>query len=142
MGKKLPSGSPIWSARFEVVERTVITGSQATSMLEAKGYSLQVPRLCGLRPPAVVPPVEKLDRHLQEFFRRRIVERAHLHRDIVSTDLLDVAAAERANAAVFAERVMCTLCSKLIVAQIGLARKQAEISGLDSGAPVPRLRTD
>jgi len=101
-----------------------------------------MPRLYGLCPPAVVPPIGEPNRRLQELLGRRIVECAQLDGNVVSADLLDVSAAKRPNAAMPAEQVMPALCSELIVAQIGLARKQAEIIGFDNDAPVSRLRTD
>lgn len=93
-------------------------------------------------PPIVVPPIGELHRPLQQLRRRRIVQRAQLDGDKVTAQLLDMSAAEWANAAMLAEQVMHAPGAELVVAQIGFAGEQTEIGGLDGHAPIARFRAN
>src|SRR5690606_13384859 len=66
---------------------------------------LQMAGLGGRLRPAVVQAVEVGDRRIQQLGRAEVVEAGQVDRDEGAADLLDVAAAERADAAVTAEQV-------------------------------------
>src|SRR5262245_30365280 len=95
-----------------------------------------------LGPPGIVAPVRESDRRADELGRRHVVQRAELDRDEGATDLLDIAATERAHAAVLAEQVMPAFRGELIVAQRLLAGEKPESIGLDEGAPIACFRAD
>jgi hypothetical protein len=60
----------------------------------------------------------------------------------VTADLLDIAAAEGAYAAVAAEEMMTALGTELVATKIRFATEQAERFRLDDGRPVPALGAD
>src|SRR5947209_7777671 len=112
---------PIWSRPF--------------SLAWEDGPS-EMPRFGRLVPPRIIASVRVSDRRGDELGRRRIVQRADLDGDEGAADLLDIAAAERAHAAVLAEQVVPALGGELVIAQRVLAGEQPERVGLDEGAPI------
>lgn len=91
----------------------------------------QMARFGRFRPPIIVTAIGVLHRCAGEFRVRGIVQRSELDRHIVSADLLEVPAAEAADAAMAAKEVMDTSGAELIVAQRPLPGKQAKGPRLD-----------
>lgn len=102
----------------------------------------KVASLFGLVPPAIVSAVRVPDWRSEEFFWRCVVERSELDRDVVTADLLYVAATERTHAAVAAEKMVPAPGAELVVAEGLFARKKAEGFRFDDDRPVPALGAD
>ena len=98
--------------------------------------------LGGGLPPRIVPAVGVSHWRCNELVGGHIVECAELDRYKVAADLLDVAAAEWAHAAMLAEQVMAALGRELIVAEVIHAGNQSKCLGLDDDPPIPRFGTD
>ena len=94
------------------------------------------------RAPVVMTAIRKPGRRFDEFHWVDIVESGQLHCHIVPANLLDVATRERADAAVSTEQVVPGLRSKLVIAQLMLARQQPECVGPDDSVPVASFRAN
>src|SRR5712671_939305 len=93
-------------------------------------------------PPIVVSAVHVTHGQLRELLGIDIVETGDIDRIVGAADLLDVAVAERGDAARLAEPMVAALAAELIVRDVGLAGQQPKILRLDDRAPVSPLGAD
>jgi len=103
---------------------------------------LQMASLGGDFTPVVMPAIGISNWRSEQLRQVEIIQRGHLDRDVISAYFLNMAATERAYAAVLAEQVMATSGTELVVAQFTLAGQQSERTGFDDDTPVAGFGAD
>jgi hypothetical protein len=103
---------------------------------------LKMPRFRRRRIPIIIAPIRKTNRRAGEFADIRVVEARNIDRVEISAENIEVAATERANPTMLAEKVVHAVGAELVVRQSVLARDHPKRVGFDDDAPISRLAAD